>query len=126
MKLNSKTIVYTKEDMEGFCFSDVPIEKREERLQIILKKKYKNIKICCLLLIPSILLNIVITNEVFQYCAVLYDFMILFLLLIFCYVVKAEKRDYRKGNVKCHKIEIIKKLPVERIANGAPNAGSFR
>lgn len=126
MKLVSKTIVYTKEDMEGFFFSEIPAEKREERLQMILKKKYRNIKICCLLFLPSIVLSMIISHEMLQIFVSLYQFMILFLLLVFLYAVKAEKRDYRKGNLKIHRIEITKKLPTELVSNAPSNAGTHK
>lgn len=126
MKLVSKTIIYTEEDMKGFQFFDIPMEKREERLQIILKKKYKNIKICYVLLLPSILLSLIISNEMFLYWMALYNIAMIFLLLVFLYAAKAEKKDYRKGNLKMHRIEIIKKMPRELVSNAPSNAGTHK
>ena len=113
MRLVSKTIVYTKEDMAGFCFFDVPEEKKEEKLQKALKKNTQNIKICCLLLMISLILGIIINNEIFWYGNVLFEFVVLFFLVVFLHARKTEKQHYKKGSVKAHRIEIIKKLPIE-------------
>lgn len=124
MKIIDKEIFYTEEDLNGFSFVEVTKEEKEQVLQGILAKNYSHIKICMLLLIPSIVLKLFVSNFEVVYFTYLYDTIIIFLLFCFLYIISLEKKDYRKGIIHKHKVLIAEKKKMETIANSLSNGRS--